>query len=289
MDSALPNLPSDIIFEALSRIFSLKTLDTCKVVCKDWNQLVSESSFMPKYCKNTKNLYGFYVQDLRSCKYKQEFISLEPSQSDKERTSIKIGKKFWENGAKIEASSKQGILCVVKWKSRLCRYYICKPSTGQWQPLPNPKLRFWTVKVALAVLHSNPLRFKIIRISQDYGSSTRRAECYAYCCENFDSKTWAWRRVNDVVLPYGVFFDHRNHAVHASGLIYWLTTDDHVVAFNHEDDSYFRFPLPQLEGNNSSNQLIEYEGKLGFVHKAAAQESIMALWVVDDSRITDGG
>lgn len=188
MDSSTPSLPSDVIFETLSRIPSLKELDACRLVCKDWNQHLHHPSFMPTYCKNTHNLYGYYIQNQRSCKYVQKFISLEPSQFDE------VDKKFWEDGTKIEASSKQGILCVVRWKSGSCssRYYICKPSTGQWQPLPNPKLRFWTLKVALVVLHSNPLRFKIVRISQDYGSkSVKSSDCYAYCCEIFDSETWA--------------------------------------------------------------------------------------------------
>ncbi|CDP07857.1 unnamed protein product [Coffea canephora] len=275
------NLYSDLIFEILARA-SLNTLDTCKLVSKDWNRLVYESNFMPSYCKNTSNVYGYFIQNLVANRHQFRFVSFNSQPPEgHDQTCIRISTPTPDDDMNIQASSKQGILCCVRRKGKQYRYYVYKPSTQQWQDLPNPKLRLTTLKVALVVLRSNPLWYKIIRISRPRVS---RPDFYNYHCEIFDSERWSWRRAEDILLPHGEMFDN-NQSVYASGLIYWLTTEDNVLAFNHEQETYHTFPLPELVCKNceySCKQLVEYEGKLGFICKTP--EGHIHLWGVLDRK-----
>ncbi|XP_051135465.1 F-box protein At5g41720 [Andrographis paniculata] len=134
-------------------------IDVCKCVAKSWSEdIISDPTFLPKYCERTKNLSGFFLQDIRRWGYISMFVSVDGSISDRMAHLL--------NGTKILASCNQGILCCEKIiNSRYCRYYVGKPATEQWLPLPNPKLRRRTEGVAIRVFESNPLRFKIIRIS----------------------------------------------------------------------------------------------------------------------------
>lgn len=52
---ASSSLPAVIIFDILTRT-SLKTLDICKAVNKEWHDLIYESSFMPQFCTRTRGI-----------------------------------------------------------------------------------------------------------------------------------------------------------------------------------------------------------------------------------------
>lgn len=157
MDSQ--ELSSDIIFEILTRTSSLKTLDTCKSVNKEWQQLIYESSFMPTYLKRTNNVFGYFIQDIIKNKHVSMFVSLDQSDN--------VCMERLPKNLRILATCNQGIMCCLKQIDyKNCRYYACKPTTRQWQALPYPKTRYETMAIAMTVLQSSPyLRWKIIRIS----------------------------------------------------------------------------------------------------------------------------
>nr|XP_018624397.1 F-box protein At5g41720 [Nicotiana tomentosiformis] len=155
---ASSELPSDMAFEILTPT-SLETLDACKVVNKTWKNMTYKLGFMQVYCHRTNNILGYFVQGLENNKYVTEFVSMDDcSGKDPLHLPVKtLNKPEYKifnhfHNTKIEASSKQGILCCVRRiKNRNHMYYICKPSTREWKVLPNPKTRYQTVKVALVV------------------------------------------------------------------------------------------------------------------------------------------
>ncbi|XP_009801397.1 F-box protein At5g49610-like [Nicotiana tabacum] len=283
--------PSDIIFEILTRTNSLKTLDTCKAVSKEWHNMVFESNFMPQFCEKSKTISGFFVQSLSKTKYVTEFISLSGCSGETPLylpvENIKPENIFKNDiDMKIEASSKQGILCCVRSTRKEYRYHICKPSTKQWIKLPNPRIRYSTIKVALIVLRSNPLQFKIIRLSspRTLYHHYRKLGLNYYLCEIFDSEAWVWREAKDLLLPPEVYFDMFAPAVNASGLVYFkLRKDDQVMALNYNGEeafSRFSLPKPALEYKDYGyNQLVEYKGKLGFT---CLSPKGMELWVFEN-------
>ncbi|KAM3326804.1 F-box protein like [Capsicum chacoense] len=296
-DSSLPliassELPSDVAFEILTRT-SLETLDTCKVVSKTWKLMTYESSFMQSYCRRTNNISGYFIQGIDNSRYISEFVSMDDCSGKNPLShlpveALKPKDRFFSiygSNIKIEASSKQGILCCVRSiRYNNHRYYICKPSTQEWKVLPNPKLRYSTVKVALVVLKSNPLHFKIIRLSKDPPFGSRHLGPGNYCCEIFDSETNAWRQANMISLSEDASFKHHFLPINASGLIYLLTTDDQVIVLNYDgEEAYPRFYLPEQVARNEDytlKKIISYEGKLGFI--CLSPSGILELWCIDN-------
>lgn len=147
-----------MVMEILSRC-SIKTLDRCKSVCKQWNNLTHESSFVQLHSWRTNTISSYFLQGLSFRKSFFKFMSMEDDDSKN------ISLDFLPKDTRILAASPdQGILCFVREEYQNPRYYICKPATRELVPLPNPKLRYYTEKVALVVLASNPMRYKIIRL-----------------------------------------------------------------------------------------------------------------------------
>ncbi|KAG5570195.1 hypothetical protein H5410_059961 [Solanum commersonii] len=153
---------------------------------------------------------------------------------------------------KIEASSRQGILCCMRpTRNNNYRYYICKPSIKEWKVLPNPKLRYWTVQVAFVVLKSDHVRFKILRFSKDSPTCSRNLGFGNYFCEIFDSKSLAWRQGNIISLSEDVCLKYHHQPINESGLLYLLTTDDQVLILNYNgEEAYTRFYLPAQVSRN---------------------------------------
>ncbi|CAI9102365.1 OLC1v1000625C1 [Oldenlandia corymbosa var. corymbosa] len=215
--------------------------------------------------------------DQKSCKYVQELVSL-----DEKNVKIDMNSGKFDN-VKIEACSKEGILCIRTEKFPVRTYCVGKPTSGQWCTIPNPDpILFPTEQIGLVVLNSDPLTFKIVTLSPLSGNY-RAANCYGYRCNIFDSRTWTWKRAGYVVLPKGVLFVRQNESLVVNGLIHWLTTDGYVVVFNHEDETYREVCVPKRV-NSLKSSLMEYEGKLGLA-TTSEKEGKNQLWVVDDSRL----
>lgn len=156
----------DMLFEILTRA-TLETVDTCKVVSKDLNKLLNDSCFIKNHSLTTKNVFGYFVQTILGNYVRSTFVSIDPTLS-----TPSIALEFFEDGLKILASSSQGILCCGRYKTwSSYKYYVCKPSTKQCVELPSPRGQdIRTIKhsqrVALVILKSKPLHYKIIRFGE---------------------------------------------------------------------------------------------------------------------------
>ncbi|KAK4337962.1 hypothetical protein RND71_042449 [Anisodus tanguticus] len=134
--SSIP-LPSEIIFKILTRT-SLKTLDTCKAVNKECHDLIFESSFMPQFCARSQNISGYFFQSKSRTKHITEFVSMDGCSGNSSTKApfhlpiddiVRPRDNFcnYYFDVKIEASSKQGILCCVRRLRNEYRYHVCKP------------------------------------------------------------------------------------------------------------------------------------------------------------------
>lgn len=200
-----PTLPTDMLSEIFSRT-SLKTLGRCRLVSKDLNSTTYNSSFMQDFRHRTKTVSGFFAEDLSVNKITSQFFSLTNFGIAPDST---LSLKFLPCNVKIKAATKQGILlCVNELNTRRLRipeYYVCKPSTKEWHQIPNPKTRYFTERIAMVAVRSDPLCYKIVRFSQpkcpckNYKSTSYNT----LHCEIFSSETWIWKRLEDVLLPWG--------------------------------------------------------------------------------------
>ena len=125
-----------LVFEILSRA-TLKDVGRCRLVSKAWNLLTYDTSFKQKHSKKTKTISGFFIRGYAR-KPVSKFVSINALDCDS-----KLSLNFLPGPAQIEASTKQGILlCVKSSETRILgvpEYFVCKPSTKQWQQIPNPK------------------------------------------------------------------------------------------------------------------------------------------------------
>lgn len=161
---------SDMIYEILNRA-QLQTLGMCRMVCREWNHVTYQPSFTQLHCERTKTISGYFMQSSSSkgnIKHLSEFVS--DNQNSSSVSDISLG--FLPTPVKIEASCHQGLLFCVSQNPqsdrnlRVPKYYVCKPSTKQWQIIPNPKTKYSTEKTAIMVTRLQPLHYKIVRFSR---------------------------------------------------------------------------------------------------------------------------
>lgn len=166
---ATPNFSSDIIFEILTHT-QLQALGTCRLVCKEWNHMTYESGFtqLHREKSNLETVSGYFMQSkISDGDYSSEFVSNHQHSSSSPTMSL----SFMPMPVKIEASCHQGLLLCVSqnpqsvFNHRVPKYYVCKPSTKQWQLVPNPKTKYFTDRTAIIVTQLQPLHYKIARLS----------------------------------------------------------------------------------------------------------------------------
>jgi F-box interacting protein len=187
----------------------------------------------------------------------------------------------------IKAATKQGILlCVNESDTRrrkIHEYYVCKPSTKEWHQIPNPKTRYFTKRVGMMVLRSEPLCYKIVRFSQP------KSPCIKYKsilynvlhCEIFSSEKWAWKRLEDVLLPCSEFLSFEP-AVSACGALNWIMSNNEIFTFfvDTESSTMFDLPFPLCKKCYFKHmKLVEYSGRLAML---CIEDSSMQLWVLED-------
>ncbi|CAK7325447.1 unnamed protein product [Dovyalis caffra] len=256
----------------------METIGKCRLLSKECNSITYESTFTDLHIQRTNTLSGFFIQNLKGLKVNSFFVSNNTSNSYR-----KLSLNFLpDRRVAIEASTKQGILLC---RTNHPRYYVCKPTTKQWQRIPNPKTRYETVAIGMLVIRSKPLHYKIVKFSLPKVRCHDRDFFRYYChrCELFDSKTWTWKQLEEVKMPKHESL-YPKSIVSVSGSLHWLTWVKNIFAFHVNEESYsmFSLPLPVSEDDNGTDiALVEYEGKLAVTY-AGTKESSMELWVMEN-------
>ncbi|KAG5237750.1 F-box protein [Salix suchowensis] len=271
------DLSSDIIYEILTRS-SMETVGRCRLLSKECNSITYDSVFSDLHRQRTDTMSGYFMQSMLSSRFYSSFVSM-----DDWRSYPKLSLNFLPDRVEIQASTNQGILLCLTIHPR---YYVCKPTTQQWQKIPNPKTRYHTLATGMIVIGSNPLHYKIVRFSKPRFRCHDK-EFYRYCrfrCELFDSKTWMWRQLDEVKLPnHGSF--SRKPAVSVSGSLHWLTyVQNNIFAFHVNKESYSLFSLPLSDSEDDKGKdiaLVEYMGKLA-ITCIGKDKSYMELWVMEN-------
>ena len=135
----------------------------------------------------------------------------------------------------------------------------------------------------MVALILDPLCYKIVRFSKPKCACVNyKSILYnALHCEIFSSKTWAWKRLNDVLLPWEEFLSWKP-AVFTCGALHWLVTKSKIFAFFVDTESCITFDLPfsLCKANYFEHtKLVEYSGLLAML---CIKESSMHLWAMED-------
>ncbi|XXG85030.1 hypothetical protein AAC387_Pa11g0201 [Persea americana] len=272
MENTCPTLPSDIIYEVLTRV-PLQSLQSFRQVCAEWRQMIHQTYFIKLHSERTKTLNGYFIQSLEKNKYYSSFVSMNKNPSVSTPSL-----EFLPKNVKIEASSSiHGLLCCTI-QDRPIGYLICKPATKEWRKIPNPKVRYFTERIEIVVQSSAPLQYKIIRFSQPNHNKDH------LICEIFDSQSWKWRRSIDIKMGYFDELLSLGSGVLMNGSLHWLTNYNRIFAFDVANENWKMISLPQqqlsINEDFLNKKVVEYEGYLSLCYY---KETWMELWVMKDS------
>ncbi|TYI17312.1 hypothetical protein ES332_A07G014700v1 [Gossypium tomentosum] len=252
---------NDVLLEIFSRA-DLKTMKKCRVLSKECKDLTYESTFMGLHSQRTSTMVGYLLQCMKIFVYDwrdrftSNFVSIANSGIEPKLTRNVLN--FLPEQAQIVAAVNEGlVLCSPRIYGENW-FYICKPSTQN-----------------MLVLRSNPLRFKIVGLSDtDCSDDTHSVSVsesdsesdldseYSdeevndrvvsneklWHCEIFDSKSWEWKQSDDLKLTYDDFFKNEQ-GVSACGGIHWLISNreqdkDIVLSFDGNKEEWTMASLP---------------------------------------------
>ncbi|EOA17956.1 hypothetical protein CARUB_v10006367mg [Capsella rubella] len=280
-----PAMNKDIILEILSYC-PVSAIEKFRFLNKDYYKLISESSFINLNLRRTKSVFGVFLQyqGYHSAFYSSYVLT---SENIHRRSNLSLDFLPLEK-VKIEACDpSHGILlCVDSKRYGRNPYMVCKPTTKQFQTIPNPETGCSrTIITGLMVIRANPLRYKIVKLSQEM--KIENDNCYTLLCEVFDSDLFAWKRLeDDVKLPKGEFLRISSVPISANGFLHWLTTSNkNVFRFCMKTSTWSLLPLPNDDlAKGSPLILAKYEGKLCIMlWKAKSGESLKGFWMLHSS------
>nr|GEY48084.1 hypothetical protein [Tanacetum cinerariifolium] len=235
----------------------------------DLDKLTYDTYFLDHY-KKKHIVFGCLLQrTIRGCINIQEFASSPDSNT--------LDLNFLPYNAKVLACSEQGIMVFkspnLKFNMKDL-YHICKPTTRQVLPLPNPKTKYTKQKVAIVVKSMNPLRYKIVRLSEPKNPVLQTKDKKRYSThrvEIFDSNKWVWSPLPDLVkLPFCVSLTNPQ-PITTRGSIYMLLTNGDILRVDAYSATWeiLTPPAPTLKCDQAGilKQLVKYSGKLRFAFK----------------------
>ncbi|CAA0314106.1 unnamed protein product [Arabidopsis thaliana] len=250
-----PVINQDTIQEVLSYLRGSE-IGKLRLINKECNKRSYESWFVNLNLHRTNNISGYFLE-----RYERGY-NLIPVFSM--RGEIWITKES------------PSIFC---HKERpIPEYIVCKPTTKQYQIIPNPKVRSCDKSLGLTVTGLQPFRYKIFRLSKSPGM-TRNLRTFA--CEVFDSDSFMWKRLKNLRLPRtdGLIL---SNPVQASGFLHWRSWNHNVIRLCPKTETWSFLHTPNV---GLFPELVSYEGKLGVIRHWINnnQEDVHRLWVLKSS------
>ncbi|TYH29062.1 hypothetical protein ES288_A02G194300v1 [Gossypium darwinii] len=270
----------DILFEIFSRA-ELKTMKECRVLSKECKDLTYESSFMRLHSERTSTMVGYLLQSSRVPT--QYLVSI--ADSVKPTAYSPYVSYFLHHRFRVVAAANEGLVLCSLSKFGGNSFYICKPTTQQWEVIPSPKPQFWKTNISMLVLGSNPLRFKIVRLSDsrydDIGHVSDHSESeysdeedVSWHCEIFDSKSWEWKQSDDLKLTCHDSFKN-TQVVSACGGLHWLM-------FNHEQDKH---TILSFDGDKEEWGMTSLPDSLGGKDHRCQIAHMLDVWILNYEKI----
>ncbi|MBA0643322.1 hypothetical protein Goklo_027630, partial [Gossypium klotzschianum] len=193
---------------------------------------------------------------------------------------------FLHHRFRVVAAANEGLVLCSLSKFGGDSFYVYKPTCNEGgEVLPPPNPRFWRTKISMLVLRSNPLRFKIVRLSDSKDDAVDLDSKYSdeednfnvlsneksWHCEIFDSKSWEWKQSDDLKLTCHYSFMNTKE-VSVCGGLHWLMFNDQqdkytILSFDGDKEEWTMTSLPDSLGRKThrDDQIahVSCEGKLG--------------------------
>ncbi|XP_010473688.1 PREDICTED: putative F-box protein At3g10240 [Camelina sativa] len=274
-----PVMNQDMTQEVLSYL-PASDLGKFRLLNKECNKRSYESWFLDLNLHRTNSVSGCFLQSRyyeQGYKIRTSFIHERSNLQNNDGVSIDFLPPG--NNVKIKAcDASHGILLCVNDRGVVPEYIVCKPTTKQYQIIPNPNGRSCDRSLGIAVIGLDPFRYKIIRLSKTSGMD-RNLRTLA--CEVFDSGSFAWKRLKNLRLPRtdGLIL---SNPVQASGFLHWRSRNDNVIRFCLKTEAWSFLHTPNF---GVFPKLVIYVGKLGVIREWTGkdQEDVRGLWVLKSS------
>ncbi|KAB2036681.1 hypothetical protein ES319_D03G018600v1 [Gossypium barbadense] len=292
----------DILFEILSRA-EFKTMKKCRVLSKECNDLTYESSFMRLHSARTSTMVGYLLQSSRVPT--QYLVSI--ADSVKPTAYSPYVTYFLHHRFRVVAAANEGLVLCSLSKFGGDSFYVYKPTCNEGgEVLPPPNPRFWRTKISMLVLRSNPLRFKIVRLSDSKDDAVDLDSKYSdeednfnvlsneksWHCEIFDSKSWEWKQSDDLKLTCHYSFMNTQE-VSVCGGLHWLMFNDQqdkytILSFDGDKEEWTMTSLPDSLGRKThqDDQIahVSCEGKLGLINHSY-ETKMLDVWILNHEKI----
>nr|KAJ0221869.1 hypothetical protein LSAT_V11C200065050 [Lactuca sativa] len=163
--------------------------------------------------------------------------------------------------------------------------FVIKPMTSDAKWIPFPTSEYTATKFALVVISSNPLHFKVIRLSYTKPSDMpkEKLDYDYYNIELFSSTTWQWREFQNIRLPSSVY-PVSDEAVTSGGAVYFLLYNDTILRFDIYSEEHILIFAPSTinELKLYASRQIKFHGKLAYL--CISGDSLWAIWIFIHNR-----
>ncbi|KAE8665577.1 hypothetical protein F3Y22_tig00112540pilonHSYRG00050 [Hibiscus syriacus] len=252
----------------------------CRILSKECNALTYESGFMQSHIERTETLCGYLIQYWSMFRLYSTFVSNDDPGKDDRKLSFDFLPKKPNLEVEILAVADTGLVfCKSPDPKEQHQHYICKPTTRQWELMRSPDRYYTARKIAVSVLKSNPLCFKIVWVSHDIEASGH--------CKIFDSTTWTWKRLHNLKLGKYEFFDSAD-GVSTQGRWHWITrrTTYKIRSFHLDKESWESNSVPKSCNYTASYliKLAKLEGKLAVISQRRIDAELLEIWTMDSYR-----
>ncbi|CAA7051467.1 unnamed protein product [Microthlaspi erraticum] len=238
----------DMILEILSHSH-VSVVEKSRLLNKEFNKRTHDSSFLKLKLKNINSVSGYFVEYNKSLTPLFTFIKNDgiiPHGSEISLDFLPPGRIH----IKACDASHGVLVCVndLPVRGRHPKYMVCKPTTKQYQIIPRPKTRHFTIAFGLVVMRTDPLR----RLSKNV---------------ELPAEDMPGVRMSEPVAAYE--------------FLHWLTANNNVLRFCLKTDTWSFLAVPEHLASEKSLKLARYEGKLG-VFRSRSKE-YHEIWVLESS------
>ncbi|XP_071722195.1 F-box protein At3g07870-like [Rutidosis leptorrhynchoides] len=248
-DATIVDLPKEAFVEILSRL-PVKSILSCRCVCKRWCDLLSSSNSAFASLHFTRSTPQFFVETFDGNKFShfmeieddanlQNGITIFPSRFEPDMLSWNV------------VNSCNGFICLSS--HYFVPVMVCNPITGEYIDIPSNyalSRRAYIVSGFGCSVTSN--QYKVVRlISEVEKNDIELGIEFSSSVEVFTIGTKSWREIGTV--SYSL--DQSSCVTYFKGAIHWICNDvmspNYIISFDLENEKFSTISLPQNLGMRS--------------------------------------
>ncbi|KAJ9551603.1 hypothetical protein OSB04_015648 [Centaurea solstitialis] len=298
---SMEDLPEELTMDILSRL-PVKTIFHCKLVCKKWRNLVSDSSFVNLHLSRSPTGLIIHHTDQGTFKWVEivDNVDHHHLHEDYPRSHSLYMSPVYQHYLMYQTGSVNGLICVCPYsrKTNHDDAYICNPVTREFVILP--RQRFW-IEGLLEVIYGFGVssltgEYKVVRAYQAKGvqNGHKPARPSVLEAEVYTLGTGQWRSLCHVPVTYrlntfqGFDFDvpFLNNRCH------WIVYDyedahDKICTFDLDKETFQLLPSPPppVKENRFHGQSLAI--LKGCLCKLDTYDSEVAIWVMKEYGINN--